>query len=194
MLKVKNLRLLNGKSVNLELKPGERLHLKGANGSGKSLLLKALARLIPLEIEDLTFEGKSFREVPLPVWRHQLLYLPPQVNFIPEMTGEDFLGWPFQLKLHREKNFSTTEILQKYPWAKQKMQLLSSGQLQLLAFERAFLLNPKVLMMDECLAHVDQENRGLIWQKIDSYQSLSIINVGHEEIGPCQKKIQTILI
>jgi ABC-type multidrug transport system ATPase subunit len=158
MLRVKELVLLNGKKIDLELLKGEILEIEGANGSGKSLFLKSLARLTHSSWKELSLHEKTTHEYSLQDWRGKILYLPPEVSFDPEMSVKDFFDLPlgFERYLHFKKSFHPENH-----WSELtvKMSSLSSGQRQQVALLRALSLSPKILLLDEPFGHMDSLKR-----------------------------------
>jgi ABC-type multidrug transport system ATPase subunit len=183
MLRVNGLKLLNGKEISFQLNTGEALILEGANGAGKSLLLKSLARLIPSAWSELSYEAQDISSFSVEFWRSKVLYLPPEVIFDPEFTVEDFLEEPFAFSIH--KGFKKIFEPRKYlDLAQQKMQILSSGQKQTVALLRAISLNPDVLLLDEPFAHMDSEKRELFFGLLSQWckEGKILIIVSHIEV------------
>lgn len=183
MLKVKNIKLLNGKVLSLDAKAGEVIFVKGANGAGKSLFLKSLARLIPATSEELSLDNKSALTYPVELWRSMVLYLPPEVCFGDELTVEEYLAEPFSLL--RYKDFKAEFDPRNYlTGLDEKMNLLSSGQIQRVALLRALSLNSDILLLDESFGHMDQQTReeflSLLTKWIDNKKI--ILFVSHFEI------------
>jgi ABC-type multidrug transport system ATPase subunit len=195
MLRVNGLKLLNGKEISFQIKKGEALLLEGANGSGKSLLLKSLARLIPSSWSELSFEAQDISSFPVELWRSKVLYLPPDVIFDPEFSVEDFLEEPFGFSIH--KGFKKVFDPRKYlDLAQEKMQVLSSGQKQSVALLRAISLNPDVLLLDEPFAHMDSQKRELFFDLLTRWckDGKILIIVSHIEVELAGINIQKIVL
>jgi ABC-type multidrug transport system ATPase subunit len=158
MLRVKEMTLLNGKKIDLELRRGEVVQLEGANGVGKSLFLKSLARLVPSSWKELLLFEKNPQEYSLQDWRAKMLYLPPEVSFDPEMSVQDFFDLP--LSFERYEGFQRSFFPENY-WRDTfvKMSSLSSGQKQQVALLRALGLSPEILLLDEPFGHMDGSKR-----------------------------------
>ena len=158
MLRVKEMTLLNGKKIDLELRRGEVAQLEGANGVGKSLFLKSLARLVPSTWKELFLFEKKPHEYSLQEWRGKMLYLPPEVSFDPEMSVQDFFDLP--LSFERYEGFQRSFFPENY-WRDTfvKMSSLSSGQKQQVALLRALSLSPEILLLDEPFCHMDEMKR-----------------------------------
>ncbi len=195
MLRVNGLKLLNGKEISFEIKNGEALFLEGANGSGKSLLLKSLARLIPSSWTQVTFRAQDISTFPVELWRSKVLYLPPDVIFDPELTVEEFLEEPFAFSLY--KGFKKVFEPRKYlDLAQDQMQVLSSGQKQSVALLRAISLNPDVLLLDEPFSHMDSQKRELFFGLLSQWckDGKMLVIVSHIEVDLAGIHIQKIVL
>ena len=184
MLRVNGLKLLNGKEVSFETKKGEALLLEGANGAGKSLLLKSLVRLIPSSWSELSFETQDISTLAVELWRSKVLYLPPEVVFDPEFTVEDFLEEPFGFSIR--KGFKKVFEPRKYlDLTQERMQLLSSGQKQSVALLRAISLNPDVLLLDEPFSHMDSQKQELFFGLLSQWckDGKILVIVSHIEVN-----------
>lgn len=195
MLRVKNLELLNHKTVSFELMPGQVLSIYGDNGVGKSLLLKSLARLIPKKSGEIILSDKNSLEFEVTLWRSKVMYLPPVVTFEEDQTVEDFLKVPFRFERYRSIHqiFFPGKYLDNLS---KKMSLLSSGQKQQVALLRAISLNPQILLLDESFSHMDQTKRKMYSEILmsQSRKDLSLISVSHDPISFEGFKSQTLIL
>lgn len=181
MLGIKNIRLLNGKNITFHLNSGEILFLNGENGAGKSLLMKSLAKLVPFEVDDFSFNSSSLADL-----RSKMLYLPPTLVCDSELTVNEFLDEPLGLAIY--KNFKMTFQPREHLEGinlNTKVALLSSGQKQRLALLRSLSLNAQLLLLDEPFAFIDKGRRleyvEMLSRWINSGER-AIILVSHEEI------------
>ncbi|NDD69186.1 MAG: ATP-binding cassette domain-containing protein, partial [Synechococcaceae bacterium WB9_4xC_028] len=62
--------------LDLNLKPGDRLGLVAPSGAGKTLLLRALAQLDPLQTGELRCQGRRAEEISMPRWRSTVMLVP----------------------------------------------------------------------------------------------------------------------
>ncbi|MEO0377729.1 MAG: ATP-binding cassette domain-containing protein [Cyanobacteria bacterium P01_A01_bin.17] len=170
-------------NLDLELQPGERLAIVGASGVGKSLLLRAIAGLDPIQAGQLTFEGQSVSALSMPRYRAQVIYL-HQRPALMEGTVEFNLRQVYRLTLHRKKAYSQEQILQylaplnrEADFLQRSVENLSGGEAQIVACLRALQLSPQVLLLDEPTASMDettaQQIEALItqWQQADIQRS-----------------------
>jgi ABC-type multidrug transport system ATPase subunit len=181
MLRIKNLRLLNGKSVTFHLNSGEVVFLEGENGAGKSLLMKSLAKLVPFEVDEFYFNSSSLADL-----RSKMLYLPPTLVCDPELTVNEFLDEPLALAIYKDlrTTFRPREHLEGID-LNTTVALLSSGQKQRLALLRSMSLKAQVLLLDEPFASIDQARRLEYTELLSKWiraEKRAIIFVSHEEI------------
>ncbi len=148
--------------LDLHLGAGDRLGLVAPSGGGKTLLLRALALLDPLQAGQLSLQGRPPASWGLPRWRSKVLYL-SQRPVAQEGTVEANLRspWRFQ-QLRGQGGWQPGRIL---AWLAQlgrdpaflnyRAERLSGGELQLLALLRALQVDPTVLLLDEPTASLD---------------------------------------
>ncbi len=163
MLKVRNceagygnLRVLKG--VSLHISPGEIIAIIGANGSGKSTVLKTIAGLIALRSGEVLLEGKSISGIGaekivrrgcalVPEGRQVFAAMSVRENLL---LGTSALGRKEAREAERE---DLAIIYERFPRLKERdRQLagtLSGGEQQMLAIGRALMSRPRLLMLDE---------------------------------------------
>lgn len=150
--------------LELYLQPGELVQVTGASGSGKSLLLRALADLDP-NVADVRLAGEA-RESMAPVqWRRQVAYVPAETAW-----------WGERVEEHLPADFSRAQALhlleqvalpeESLHW---EIERLSSGEKQRLGLVRALLNRPRVLLLDEPTANLDLENTKRIERAVRAY-------------------------
>ena len=94
--------------LNLNVAAGDRVAVTGPSGSGKSLLLRALAGLDPLEAGEVTLHGRGQSRCSMPEYRSQVMDLPQRPAF-GQGTVLDELRRPFSLKIHSGRPFPLDE-------------------------------------------------------------------------------------
>jgi putative ABC transport system ATP-binding protein len=97
-------------ALNVEIYPGDRLAIKGPSGVGKSLLLRTIAGLEPLQTGQILFEGHPLSALHMPDYRAKVIYLHQRPALL-EGTVEDNLKIPFQLQIHDRKRYDRSLIL-----------------------------------------------------------------------------------
>ena len=149
------------RDLDLELAPGETLAITGGSGSGKTLLLRALAGLDPLDAGEIALDGLPLDAWSMPRYRAQVRYLAQRPVTI-EGTVEDGLHFPFRLRVHRGATFPRQRALDLLArvgrderFLDTRATSLSGGEGQLVALVRTLLLPPRILLLDEPTASLD---------------------------------------
>ena len=163
--------LLNNLNINLE--NGDALLIRGASGTGKTSLLKAIAGIYP-------FETIGIAEHPC----MGSLFL-PQRPYIPQGTLREAICYPNINPSHAELEQTMKDCaLGKYIHAlnvKNDWQaILSPGELQRVAFIRILLTKPEVVFLDETTSALDETTEHLLYQTIkERLPEMIILSVGH---------------
>ena len=158
MLKVSDIHVYYGpihaiKGVSFEVNQGETVALIGANGAGKSTILKTVSGLIHPLSGTVEFEGQNITHTPA----NKLVYLglshvPEGRQIFAQMTVQENLemGAFSQKAMPKE---IVDEIFLRFPRLKERRKqiagTLSGGEQQMLAMGRALMSRPKLLMLDE---------------------------------------------
>lgn len=149
MLHLRGLTVRGLAPVDLDLDAGECVALQGPSGSGKSLLLRAIADLDPSPGE-VTLEGVAREDIPAPEWRRRVGYLATDAGWWADTVGAHFRDWaavaPDLDRLH------LPPAVRDWPVSR-----LSSGERQRLALLRALANRPVVLLLDEPTSALDPE-------------------------------------
>jgi putative ABC transport system ATP-binding protein len=173
LLQINKLARLMIGPVSLDVDAGECLCISGPSGSGKSLLLRALADLDPHEGE-ASLAGEPAAAIPPDRWRTQVGLLPPESSWwFPRVKDHFRDGVPLSLE-HIGLSASILE---------QPVMRLSSGEKQRLALMRLLSNRPRVLLLDEPTANLDPENTRRIESVIMEYRRAAraaVIWVSHD--------------
>jgi putative ABC transport system ATP-binding protein len=158
--------LLEGAS--LRLAAGECVAIAGATGSGKTLLLRALALLDPIERGEIFFRGGPAGASSVPAYRRAVMYLHQRPCLMAE-TVAAALRRPLALVIHRERPFPRDEVLRLLDrlgrgetFLDQRVANLSGGEMQITALLRAMILSPQVLLLDEPTAALDPQTAAAV--------------------------------
>ena len=140
--------------LSFDLASGECLAVRGPSGSGKSLLLRAIADLDP-NLGELTLEGRSRGAMSAPQWRRQVIYLAAEPGWWADRVGDHFEDWDRAAELVTALGLPAE--CRDWPVAR-----LSTGERQRLALIRALVLAPKVLLLDEPTSGLDPDAGGAV--------------------------------
>ena len=146
--------------IDLELTPGQCLALSGPSGSGKSLLLRAIA---DLDRHDggLSLNGQDYRKLSGPEWRRRVALLPAETHWWAERVGEHF--GDVDAELLAELGFEPDAL----EW---EIGRLSSGERQRLGLARLLAGEPEFLLLDEPSANLDAANTERLETCIAAYR------------------------
>lgn len=154
------------REVDLTLAAGERVFLSGASGSGKSLLLRAVADLDPHRGEVWLDDLPRSRLTP-PEWRRRVGLLPAESHWWAETVGEHWrapaAGSPIEALL-----VALGFDVDVSGWA---ITRLSTGERQRLALARLLLNQPQALLLDEATANLDSVNRERVETVLEDYRA-----------------------
>ena len=143
------------RGVSLEVRRGEIVTLIGANGAGKSTTLKTVSGLLSPREGTIEFDGRAIAgQSPDAIVALGLVHVPEGRRLFPELSVEDNLRVGAYLVAERAKvRASLAEVYARFPrLAERRRQFagtLSGGEQQVLAFGRAMMAQPRLLMLDE---------------------------------------------
>jgi ABC-type bacteriocin/lantibiotic exporter with double-glycine peptidase domain len=179
--------LLSGFS--LTVAAGERVALVGANGCGKSTVLKLIARLYDVRSGAVRVGGVDVREIRLKSLRHNIGYVPQEpVLFDVSLRDNLLFGNPRANQHDLDKVAEVTlleTVLKKLPgdWQGSVGRLgckLSGGERQRVALARVLLQRPRILLLDECTSALDEAAEEHILGALDEFvDRVTIIIVSH---------------
>lgn len=143
------------KKVNLSLEEGETITLIGANGAGKSSILKVITGLKKPSSGEVIFNGESLNGVsPSTIVEKGIAMTPEGRRVFPYMSVKDnLLMGAFTRKDKDGIKEDLEKVLEKFPRLKerykQQASTMSGGEQQMMVIGRALMSRPKVLLMDE---------------------------------------------
>jgi len=166
------------KGVHLTLQQGELVGIIGPNGAGKSTLVKAIFGLLRARSGSVRFRGDDITGLPT----HDLVskgigYVPQRANVFPSLTVEDNLRMGLFLNMGAwPERFEA--ITSMFPLIRQRRQqrakFLSGGERQMVAFGRALMTEPSVLLLDEPSAGLSPIVQDQVFGKIKEIASSGV--------------------
>ena len=159
-LSIRNLQFLDWRDINLTIGDGEVVCLLGESGSGKSLLLRAIADLIVSQ-GVIELEGVERRSVSSLEWRRKVGYLPAEIFWWEDSVRAHFLNPPSNQSLGSLR--LSRDCLD---WSPNR---LSMGERQRLGILRMLDREPAYLLLDEPTANLDETNSSLAENRLLAY-------------------------
>jgi len=160
MLEVKGIDVYYGevqalRKVSLQVLDGESVTVIGANGAGKSTVLRTVSGLLRPRTGSLLFDGHELRTLPpYGIAGLGIAHVPEGRRVFPELTVQENLEMGAYLPAAKKKRQETLAwVLDIFPIlgerSKQMGGTLSGGEQQMLAIGRGLMLRPRLLMLDE---------------------------------------------
>lgn len=152
------------KGISLEVQPNQTVAIVGATGAGKSTIINLLSRFYEIEAGTITVDGINIKDVPLSNLRKNIgVVLQDVFLFADTILNNITLSNPAVSKdevILAAKEIGIHSFIMNLPGGydfnvKERGGMLSSGQRQLIAFLRAYVSNPSILVLDEATSSVD---------------------------------------
>jgi ATP-binding cassette, subfamily B, multidrug efflux pump len=159
------------KNINLDVKPGQKIAFVGHTGAGKTSIIKLLLRFYDVTDGVVRVDGWDVRDITQRSLRAQMGIVLQDTHLFSD-TIMNNIRWGRENATDEEimaaaKAVGADDFIQKLPEAYQtKIQkgasILSVGQRQLLAFARALVANPPILILDEATSSIDTHTEKII--------------------------------
>ena len=165
------------KDISFTVQPGETIAIVGATGAGKSTIINLLNRFYEINTGDILIDGVSIKDYTLASLRDQIGVVLQDV-FLFADTIHNNISLNNQAISTQEIQKAATQIgvskfIDSLPGkfqynVKERGVMLSSGQRQLIAFLRAYVSNPGILILDEATSSVDSYSEQMIQTATDT--------------------------
>lgn len=162
-------------ALSVTIGAGERVGLRGPAGSGKTLLLRALALLDPVNDGRILWRGAPIPDEMVPSFRRRVAYL-PQTPALVSGTVEVNLRLPFTFGIYQDSSYvreRAEDLLDRLgletSFLDQSVTNLSGGERQLAALVRQLQVGPRILLLDEPTAALDSDSRTRVQELISAW-------------------------
>ena len=163
------------RNLNFTIQPGEKVALVGPTGAGKSSIIRLLCRLYEATQGNVLVDGVNVRDLPQSELRHHVgVILQDGFLFAGDVKSNISLGETYtlaEIKAAAEQ-MNIAQFIEQLPHGydtmlRERGNNLSGGQKQLLAFARAAIRNPRILVLDEATANLDVGTEALIQDALE---------------------------
>jgi ABC-type multidrug transport system fused ATPase/permease subunit len=177
------------KGISFEVKEGQTIAIVGATGAGKSTIINLLNRFYEIKSGEIYIDSKNINSFTLESLRSQIgVVLQDVFLFADTIFNNITLNNPAITKdnvIAAAKKIGVHEFIMSLPEGydynvKERGVMLSSGQRQLIAFLRAYVSNPSILILDEATSSIDTYSEELIQKATETItQGRTSIVIAH---------------
>ena len=159
------------KNLSIEINPGERVAIVGPTGSGKSTIIKLILRFFEINSGKIYVDGTSIEKFSLKNLRSQISLVSQDIFLFADSIYNNISLFKKNISEDKIENaakeIGILEFINKLPGGfnynvKERGVMLSEGQRQLISFLRAYVSNPKILILDEATSSIDSKTEQLI--------------------------------
>lgn len=161
------------KGINLEINAGQTIAIVGATGAGKSTIINLINRFYEIDSGTITIDGIDINKFTLQSLRKQIAIVLQDVFLFSDSIYNNITLFDYSITkeevITAAKKIGIHEFIMSLPNdyeydVKERGVMLSSGQRQLIAFLRAYLAQPSILILDEATSSIDTHSEELIQQ------------------------------
>jgi len=177
------------KNISFIVEDREIVVFLGANGHGKSTLLKTICGLIQPSTGSITFQGIAIHNKPMhKIVEMGIIYIPEERHLFPDLTvQENLLLGAYNQRARKERQIKYQLVFDLFPKLKERKNqiasTLSGGERQMLAIGRGLMSNAKLMAIDEPSLGLAPIVKKEVFQKIkeiNEQQGLTILLVEQE--------------
>ena len=159
------------KGIDFKVNPGETVAIVGATGAGKSTIISLITRFYDINEGEILLDGIDIRDYELYHLRSQIGVVLQDVFLFHGTIFENLTLGDENITLEQIKKIAqeieVDDFIESLPGGyhfvvSERGSSISLGQRQLLSFLRAYLSNPKILILDEATSSIDHESEKLI--------------------------------
>lgn len=159
------------KGIHLEVKAGETIAIVGATGAGKTTIINLLNRFYEIDSGKILIDNININEYTLDSLRNEIAMVLQDVFLFADSIYNNITL--FNASIQREEVYEAAKKIGIHDFlislpngydydVKERGVMLSSGQRQLIAFLRAYISNPSILILDEATSSIDSHSEELI--------------------------------
>ena len=159
------------KGVSLTIEPGETVAFVGSTGAGKSSIIGLLSRFYEFQKGMIRIDGVDIRKIPLTKLRENVGVVQQEVFLMSDTLRANVSLHDYTISddeiMAAAETVGAAEFISKYNdgldlHVRERGAMLSVGQRQLIAFMRAYVAKPSILILDEATSSIDSESERLI--------------------------------
>mgnify|MGYP001369715214 FL=1 len=157
--------------ISFDVHAGETIAIVGATGAGKSTIINLLSRFYDINQGVISVDGNNIKSYKLSSLRNAIAVVLQDVFLFADTIYNNITLWDSEISeedvMLAAKHIGIDRFISKLPGklqydVKERGAMLSGGQRQLIAFLRAYVSNPSILVLDEATSSVDGETEELI--------------------------------
>ena len=159
------------KNLSLKIKKGERIAIVGPTGSGKSTIIKLILRFFELNSGKINIDDVNIKDYSLKNLRSQISLVSQDIFLFADSICNNISLFNKEISDKdveaAAKEIGILDFINNLPGGfnynvKERGVMLSEGQRQLISFLRAYVSNPKILILDEATSSIDSRTEQLI--------------------------------
>jgi subfamily B ATP-binding cassette protein MsbA len=164
------------KNISFEIKAGTTTAIVGSTGAGKSTIINLINRFYEINSGDILIDGTNIKEFSLSSLRNQIGFVSQDVHLFSDTILHNITLNNSNISFDQVKRASTEigvhDFIKTLPNGynynvRERGIMLSTGQRQLISFLRAYVTNPRILILDEATSSIDTDSEILIQKAIE---------------------------